>query len=112
MREVGSDTIAARIHTLTNLLVEDLQTRGFVLRGRHEQLHASNVVALALPDPQRACERLREARVVASVASGAVWLAPHFYTNEDDVLRVGAALGGPGQQGARRTSRATYKEQR
>ncbi len=91
--EVGVDTIQARILTLTDTLVGDLERRGYHVLLNRAPEHRSGIVVVDVPDPQASYERLLAAGVVTSVRGAGLRLSPHFYNSEDDVLRVGEVLG-------------------
>lgn len=93
LHEVGSARIAARILALTDLLVADLQRRGYGILSSLQPEHRSGIVIVDVDDPTAACARLLDARVVTSVRGPGLRIAPHFYNSDDDVLRVGAVLG-------------------
>lgn len=95
LHEVGLVAVGQRVRDLTELLVSDLRDRGFHLRLPAPPLRGGMVV-LDLPDPARARARLEAARVVATLRGARLHLAPHFYNTEQDVLRVGQALGTAG----------------
>jgi selenocysteine lyase/cysteine desulfurase len=90
--EVGSETLVARILAVTDTLIADLQARGYRILSNLRTEHRSGIVIVEHPDPQAACKQLLDANVVAA-ARGGLRLAPHFYNNDDDVLRVGEVLG-------------------
>lgn len=93
LHDVGSAAIAARILELTDLLIEDLQARGYAILSNLEAQHRSGIVIVAVNDPQAAYERLLDANVMTSVRGAGLRITPHFYNNEADVLRVGEVLG-------------------
>lgn len=91
--EVGSDATSARILALTDTLIADLQARGFGIRSNLQREHRSGIVIVDVPDPQAAYERLLAAGVITSPRGGGLRVAPHFYNSDEDVQRVGEALG-------------------
>jgi cysteine desulfurase / selenocysteine lyase len=90
---IGADVIAERIVQLTNVLVDDLQARGYRIITNLAPENRSGIIIVEMPDPQAAYERLLDANVVTAVRGAGLRIAPHFYNSTDDVLRVGAVLG-------------------
>jgi cysteine desulfurase / selenocysteine lyase len=90
--EAGPEWIAERVLALTDLLIADLQERGFRIRSNLEPAHRSGIVIVEVPDPQAAHAKLLDAGIVTSVRNGALRFAPHFYNTEDELRRAGAVL--------------------
>lgn len=91
--EVGAEPIGRRILELTDVLIGDLQERGYTIVSNLDSLHRSGIVIVELPDAPAAYERLLEAGIVTSPRGAGLRVSPHFYNSEADVLRVGEALG-------------------
>ncbi len=91
--EAGAPQIARRVLDLTDLLIADLHDRGYRIRSTLTAPHRSGIVVIDLPDAEAARVRLAEAGVIVAVRGGGLRVAPHFYNTEEEVLRVGAALG-------------------
>ncbi len=91
--EIGIERIAHRVLALTGTLIGDLQDRGFSILSNLEPEHRSASVVIEVPDPEAVCQRLLDERILASPRGTGVRFSPNFYNNEEDVLRVGAALG-------------------
>ncbi|RMF38131.1 MAG: aminotransferase class V-fold PLP-dependent enzyme, partial [Chloroflexi bacterium] len=86
--------IEAWTHHLTELLIEDLQRRGYRILSNRDPRRRSAIVTFApAGDPKAAWERLRAAGVVLSLREGYLRVSPHGYNTEDEVLQVGAVLG-------------------
>jgi len=95
LHEAGIKRISERIVSLTDTLIADLRDRGFRILSNLAPERRSGIVIVEVPDPQAACERLAAANVVASVRGGGIRFSPHFYNNEEDVLRAAEVLAGP-----------------
>jgi len=91
--EVGTERIGQRILELTDVLIDDLQERGYRIVSNLEPARRSGIVIVELPEAQAAHERLLEANVVTSPRGAGLRVSPHFYNSEADLLRVGEALG-------------------
>jgi len=90
--EVGVERIAARIEGLVARLAGDLAELGCVVGpapGRRRHFLTFTHPALA---PEQVEAALASADVVASVRRGRVRISPHFYTQEEEVDRVAAAV--------------------
>ncbi|MGH2346003.1 MAG: hypothetical protein ACRDG4_12310 [Chloroflexota bacterium] len=92
--EAGPEWIAERVLALTDLLIADLQERGYRIRSNLEPAHRSGIVIVEAPDPQSAHAKLLDAGIVTSVRNGALRFSPHFYNTEDELRRVGTVLSG------------------
>lgn len=94
---VGRDRVEARVLALTDLLVEALRARGHAVHSSRRPGEASGIVAFAGPRHTSAeiVERLAQAGVVVSLREGHVRVSPHFYNDEDDILRLVEALPAP-----------------
>lgn len=100
--EAGVEEVAARILSLTDRLVADLRALGAEVLGRRglaggESPLPSGIVSFRCPGRscQRLLERLRAARVTASLRGGEgrewIRLSPHFYNDEEEIDRAVAA---------------------
>lgn len=92
-QEIGSAPIAERIVQLTDVLINDLQERGYRILSNLDPVHRSGIVIVEVPEPQAACDRLLQNNVVTSVRGAGLRIAPHFPNTPDDMLRVGDVLG-------------------
>ena len=91
--EIGVEHIAERVLQVTDVLIEDLQARGFRILSNMAPEHRSGIVIVEVPDPQAAYDQLLAADVITSVRGAGLRVAPHFYNSDVDVLRVGEVLG-------------------
>lgn len=94
LTEVGVENIHQWTLHLTDLLIEDLQRRGYTVVSNLDPRHRSAIVSFAVPgDPQKAHARLKEAKVAVSLRESYIRVSPHGYNTEEEVLRVGEVLG-------------------
>jgi selenocysteine lyase/cysteine desulfurase len=90
---LGIETIEARTLRLTDVLIEDLQQRGYQIASNSSPGRRSSIVSFRVPgDVGRAHANLLEADVVVSRREELIRVSPHCYNTEDEVLRVGEAL--------------------
>ena len=92
--EAGPARIAERVLALTDLLIADLQDRGYQVRSNLDPAHRSGIVIVEAPEPEAARLKLLEAGIITSVRGGGLRVSPHFYNLEEEVRRVGAELAG------------------
>ena len=91
---VGIEAVEAWTLHLTDLLIEDLQARGYEVVSRLDRRHRSAIVTFAVPrDPQAALETLQEADIVISQRESYLRVSPHCYNTEQEILRIGETLG-------------------
>jgi len=90
---VGIEAIEARTRHLTDVLIADLQRRGYEIASCLRPERRSAIVSFVVPDPQTACATLHEQGVIVAPREGYIRVAPHFYNTEAEVLRVGDVLG-------------------
>lgn len=87
--------LSERLLEITSLACERLQSAGArIMSERRHQKHASNIVAFEMPgeDPHTVRKRLWDRDVTLSVRQGWLRIAPHAYTNEDDIERLVSGL--------------------
>jgi len=91
---VGIEAIEAWTLHLTDLLVEDLQSRGHDVISSLEPRHRSAIVTFAVPgDPSAALETLAAEDIVVSLRESYLRVSPHCYNTEEEILRIGETLG-------------------
>lgn len=92
--ETGIENIHRHTLHLTDMLIADLQRRGYEVVSNLDPAHRSAIVSFAVPGDVRAAHaRLREAKVAVSLRESYIRVSPHGYNTEDEVLRVGEVLG-------------------
>ncbi|NJN68371.1 MAG: aminotransferase class V-fold PLP-dependent enzyme [Chloroflexaceae bacterium] len=92
LQEVGIPRIGEHILELIEVLINDLQGRGYELAASTRPEHRSGIVVARIPDAETVCRRLSEQGVVVTARGGGVRIAPHFYNTREEVLRVGELL--------------------
>jgi selenocysteine lyase/cysteine desulfurase len=90
-----SVSLENRLLEITALACQRVSAAGArVISRRDVPKHASGIVAFELPGEKSAAvrQRLWNRDVILSVRNGWLRIAPHVYTNEDDIERLVAGL--------------------
>lgn len=90
--EVGVERIRARVLELTDHLVERATAAGFVVRTPVAHAERGGMVAIEVPDSKAVLHALLADGVIVDERHGALRVAPHFFSSEDDVDALFAAL--------------------
>ena len=93
IQEVGIERIAERVLMLAGVALGDLQERGYRIAADSAPEHRSGIVIVEVDAPTATCARLQEAGIICIPRGKGFRVAPHFYNTEEEILRVGAALG-------------------
>ena len=93
LQEIGIDQIAERVLMLAGVAIGDLQERGYCITADSAPEHRSGIVIVEVDDPTATCARLQNAGIICIPRGKGFRIAPHFYNTEQEVLRVGEALG-------------------
>ncbi len=94
LMDVGIPSIERWTLHLTELLIEDLQRRGYEIASNLAPQHRSAIVSFRVPgDVGEACQKLSRAKVVVSQREQYIRVSPHCYNTEEEIARVGQALG-------------------
>ncbi|MDY7040424.1 MAG: aminotransferase class V-fold PLP-dependent enzyme [Chloroflexota bacterium] len=93
LMDAGIGAIEEHIHHLTDVLIADLQRRGYAIASCLRPEHRSAIVSFIVSDPQTAHATLNEQGVIVALREGYIRVSPHFYNTEAEVLRVGEVLG-------------------
>ncbi|MFQ6101558.1 MAG: aminotransferase class V-fold PLP-dependent enzyme [Anaerolineae bacterium] len=94
LMEIGIPAIERWTLHLTNLLIEDLQRRGYEVVSNLEPKRRSAIVSFGLPgDVDEAIQKLADAKVVVSKREQYIRVSPHCYNTEEEITRVGEVLG-------------------
>lgn len=92
--ETGIENIHRHTLHLTDVLIADLQRRGYEGVSHLDPAHRSAMVSFSVPGDVRAAHaRLREASVAVSLRESYIRVSPHGYNTEEEVLRVGEVWG-------------------
>jgi cysteine desulfurase/selenocysteine lyase len=92
--EVGIEEIQRWTRHLTDVLIEDLQQRGYRIATCLRPEHRSAIVSFPTPDVEADYEELIANQVIVSLRENYIRVSPHCYNTEEEVLRVGQVLGG------------------
>jgi selenocysteine lyase/cysteine desulfurase len=94
LMEVGIQAIERWTLHLTDLLIEDLQGRGYNVASNPEKKRRSAIVSFNVPgDVDEAFQKLADAKVVISKREQYIRVSPHCYNTEAEITRVGDILG-------------------
>ncbi|MBN1977500.1 MAG: aminotransferase class V-fold PLP-dependent enzyme [Anaerolineae bacterium] len=94
LMEAGIQAIERWTLHLTDLLIEDLQRRGYHIASNLEQKRRSAIVSFDVPgDVDKAFKKLTGAKVVVSKRERHIRVSPHCYNTEAEIARVGDILG-------------------
>jgi cysteine desulfurase/selenocysteine lyase len=94
LMEVGIQAIERWTLRLTDLLIGDLQRRGYNIASNLEQKRRSAIVSFNVPgDVDAAFRKLADAKVVVSKREQYIRVSPHCYNTETEIARVGDILG-------------------
>lgn len=92
--ETGIENIHRHTLYLTDVLIADLQRRGYPVVSNLDPAHRSAIVSFSVSGDGRAAHAcLREAGVAVSLRESYIRVSPHGYNTEEEVLRVGEVLG-------------------
>jgi cysteine desulfurase/selenocysteine lyase len=79
---------------LTDLLIDDLQRRGYRVVSNLNPRHRSAIVSFnVMGAADEALQRLKDAKVVVSRREQYIRVSPHCYNTEEEIARVGDVLG-------------------
>ena len=86
--ETGVENIEQRVMRLGDEVIEQLQRRDLKLySSTHPAERSGNISFVMEQDVSRLYEWMLERKVKLTVRDGLVRLSPHFYNNEDEILR-------------------------
>jgi cysteine desulfurase/selenocysteine lyase len=91
--EIGPAHIEQRLFEITDRLAAGLRARGAEIVSPWDADARSGIVVFRRGgDPQRVSNELNQRGFIVRVRGGGIRVAPHFYTNEDDIDRFLGAL--------------------
>ncbi|MGD8998127.1 MAG: aminotransferase class V-fold PLP-dependent enzyme [Anaerolineae bacterium] len=91
---VGIEPIERWTLHLTELLIQDLERRGYEIASNRAPERRSAIVSFrVLGEVHKAYEQLTAADVVISKREDLIRVSPHCYNTENEILRVGETLG-------------------
>ena len=90
--EVGIEEIQRWTLHLTDILIEDLQKRGYQIASCLQPEHRSAIISFPTPDVKSDYNKLTANDIVVSLRENYIRVSPHCYNTEEEVLRVGQVL--------------------
>ncbi len=94
LQEVGIEEIRRWTLHLTDVLIDDLQERGYQIASCLRPKHRSAIVSFPTPDVEADYEKLIAHKIIVSLRENYIRVSPHCYNTEEEVLRVGQVLDG------------------
>ena len=91
--EVGIEEIQRWTLHLTQILIDDLQERGYQIASCLRPEHRSAIISFPTPDVKSDHNKLTANNIVVSLRENYIRVSPHCYNTEEEVLRVGQVLG-------------------
>jgi len=91
--ELGIEEIRRWTLHLTDVLIDDLQQRGYQIASCLRPEHRSAIISFSTPDVQANYEKLIAHKIIVSLRENYIRVSPHCYNTEEEVLRVGQVLG-------------------
>ena len=92
VREIGIDALAARTRDLGQRLIDGAASVGLRVRAVIEPERRGGIVAIEVADPRPVVERLADAGIIVDYRPGIVRCSPAFYSTEEEVDALIAAL--------------------
>jgi selenocysteine lyase/cysteine desulfurase len=89
---VGIDRIRTRVLELTDYAIAVAAERGYRVRTPREHARRGGLVAIEVVESKHALEVLLDAGVIVDERHGALRVSPHFFTSEDDLDALFAAM--------------------
>ncbi len=91
--EIGIPAIERWTLHLTDLLIEDLERRGYDIASNLEPKRRSAIVSFSVPgDVDETFQRLADAKIIVSQREWYIRVSPHCYNTEEEIARVGEVL--------------------
>lgn len=91
--ELGSETIAEKLLSLSSYLCERLREEGFAPAFVAGKERCSGIVSIqGLPNPSEIQKQLMQAQIEVSTREGLLRVSPHFYNTIEELERFIAAL--------------------
>lgn len=95
LEELGRDRVIAQVERCADTIVEWADARSDVqLVTPRDRGRRAGIVAVRPPDAPAASARLKAAGVIHSLREGAIRLAPHCFTTDEEIRRALAILDG------------------
>lgn len=86
--EVGVENIQQRVQDLGDLIIGEVEKRGFILKTPKPKTERGGIISFSGSfDPKETAEKLFERNIVVNYRGGGLRVAPHFYNTEDEILK-------------------------
>jgi cysteine desulfurase / selenocysteine lyase len=92
LEEIGYETVAARVHELTDYLHRRLDEEGLDIASPRAREKRAGITIVRVDDAARVVERLASAGIIVSARGAGIRIAPHVFNLESDIDRAVAAL--------------------
>jgi selenocysteine lyase/cysteine desulfurase len=92
---LGTESVAARIFDLTNLLCERARSAGLEVFSSREPAERSGIVSLVPPpgrEPRSVVRHCRDEGIVINQRAGRLRISPHCYNTQEEIDRLVSAL--------------------
>jgi selenocysteine lyase/cysteine desulfurase len=94
LMEIGIAAIERQTLHLTDLLIKEMQQRGYEIVSSVQPKHRSAIVTFSIPgDTDKGLRLLTDARVVISKHKQYIRVSPHCYNTDEEIALVGEVLG-------------------
>jgi len=91
--EIGVDNIEKRVYELGDLIINEAEKRGLLLKTPKHPDERGGIISFAGNfDPKEVTEKLFERSIVVNYRGGGLRIAPHFYNTEAEILKLFEAL--------------------
>lgn len=91
--EIGQNKITRRIETLTSIVFDELTKNGFTVNTPESPENRGGIIAFEVSNPMKIEKLLRDKyRIFTSARGINLRISPHFYNNEEEVLKTVDAL--------------------
>lgn len=87
LNEVGIENIHKRILDLGEIIIQEAEKRGFVIRTPKERnARGGNITVSGQFDPEKLRNELRARGIMVNVRAGGLRISPHFYNTADEII--------------------------
>jgi len=91
--EIGVCNIEKKVHELGDLIINEAEKRGFLLKTPKNPKERGGIISFAGDfDPKEIAEKLFEKNIVVNYRGGGLRVSPHFYNTEDEILKLFEAM--------------------
>ncbi len=90
--KIGLSNVEARIISLTNFAIKELNKSGFKILSPLEPKYRSGIVVFYVKNAQKLTNQLLARKIYVSPRGGGIRIAPHIYNTEEDISIMIRAL--------------------